>query len=70
MDRRTADGVVVMVCQVWGTWADRMHGSMEVEGVIEGGMVVAGQGDRVHRDGFEKEGLGLRTVALSWTGVG
>jgi hypothetical protein len=43
MDRRTADGIMVMA---WGTWADCMHGSMEVEGVIEGGMVFAGQGDR------------------------
>jgi hypothetical protein len=43
MDHRTADGIMVMA---WGTWADCMHGSMEVEGVIEGGMVFAGQGDR------------------------
>ena len=43
MDRRTADGIMVMA---WGTWADRMHGSMEVEGMIEGGMVFAGQGDQ------------------------
>jgi hypothetical protein len=47
MDRRTADGIMVMV---WGTWADHMHGSMEVEGVVKGGMVFTGQGDR---NGFD-----------------
>ena len=66
MDCRTANGIMVMV---WGTWADCMHGSMEVEGVIEGGMVFAGQGDRDGFDTYGLPGLGLRTVMVIWTGV-
>jgi hypothetical protein len=37
--------------------------------VIEGGMVFAGQGDRDGFDMYGLLGLGLRTVAVIWTGV-
>ncbi len=50
MDHRTANGIMVMA---WGTWADQMHGSMEVEGMIQGGMAFTGWGDQVHQDGFD-----------------